>query len=213
MDRTDMPIVLLAAGQSRRMRGADKLLETVEGQPLIRRQAAMARAATTGPVIVTLPARSGPGPHPRHDALAGLDVTRIEVPDAAEGMNASLRAGFAALPADARLAMLLLADLPELTAQDLAHLAAAADPGSDMLVWRGTAEDGAPGHPIVFAAPLFDAFARLSGDAGGRAVVKAAGARVALIPLPGQRARCDLDTPEDWARWRAARRDGDRADG
>ncbi|PJE36025.1 nucleotidyltransferase family protein, partial [Pseudooceanicola lipolyticus] len=35
------------------------------------------------------------------------------------------------------------------------------------------------------------------------------GDRVQLVPLPGQRARADLDTPEDWAAWRARHRDRD----
>lgn len=202
---TDMPILLLAAGQSARMRGRDKLMERVEGRPLIRRQADIARAATSGPVIVALP----PPPHPRHAALDGADVTRLPVADAAEGMNASLRAAFAALPPDTTLAMLLLGDLPELTAEDLAAVAQAASPETGALVWRGATADGKPGHPIVFAAPLFGEFARLSGDGGGREVVAAAGDRVQLVPLPGQRARADLDTPEDWAAWRARHRDRD----
>ena len=90
---TDLRIILLAAGQASRMRGRDKLLEAVEGQPLLRRQAAMARRATSGPVLVALP----PAPHPRYGALDDLDVTPLPVPDAAEGMNASLRTAFAAL--------------------------------------------------------------------------------------------------------------------
>ena len=202
---TDMPILLLAAGQSARMRGRDKLMERVEGRSLIRRQADIARAATSGPVIVALP----PAPHPRHAALDGADVTRLPVTDAAAGMNASLRAAFAALPPDTTLAMLLLGDLPELTAEDLAAVARAARPETGALVWRGATADGKPGHPIVFAAPLVDEVARLSGDGGGREVVAAAGDRVQLVPLPGQRARADLDTPEDWAAWRARHRDRD----
>ncbi|MCB1394509.1 MAG: NTP transferase domain-containing protein, partial [Rhodobacteraceae bacterium] len=44
-----------AAGASRRMAGRDKLLEPVDGAPLLRRQARAAVAAGTGPVAVTLP--------------------------------------------------------------------------------------------------------------------------------------------------------------
>ncbi|WP_424986858.1 nucleotidyltransferase family protein [Microbulbifer sp. S227A] len=198
---TDMPILLLAAGKSSRMRGADKLLQVVEGKPLIRRQADIACAITHGPVIVALP----PQPHPRYDALHGARVVPLPVADASEGMNASLRSGFAALPATAKAAMLLLCDLPELTADDLARVAVAHDPDSDTLIWRGTTQDGQPGHPIVFSARLFDRFKSLTGDGGGHEVVKAAGQRVAHVPLPGYRARLDLDTPEDWANWRAAR--------
>lgn len=198
---TDLPIILLAAGASSRMRGTDKLLERVDGQPLLRRQAKIARAVTTGPVLVALPAL----PHQRYDALSGIEITTIPVPDASEGMNASLRRAFAALPSDAPAAMLLLADLPELTDHDLRIVAQAVDVKSDTLIWRGATEDGKPGHPIVFAAALFPAFATLSGDGGGREVVVQAGPRVQLVRLPGQRARRDLDTPEEWAAWRAGR--------
>lgn len=196
-----MPILLLAAGQSSRMRGIDKLLQDVEGKPLIRRQADIARAVTSGPVIVALPSE----PHPRYHALVGADVVTLPVPAASEGMNASLRTGFAALPPDADAAMLLLCDLPELTRADLARIAMAHDPDSDILIWRGTTQGGRPGHPIIFSRKLFDLFSTLTGDGGGREVVKAAAPHIAHIPLPGNRARLDLDTPEDWADWRAAR--------
>ncbi|MCV3271008.1 nucleotidyltransferase family protein [Roseobacter sinensis] len=198
---SDLPIILLAAGQSRRMRGADKLLEEVDGLPLLRRQAELASAVTTGPVLVALP----PAPHPRYRSLDALAVDRVPVADADEGMNASLRTAFAALPRGAPAAMLLLADLPELTKEDLRVVLQAIDLKPEALIWRGATEDGKPGHPIVFAAPLFEAFASLQGDGGGREVVAKAGSRVALIPLPGQHARRDLDTPEDWAAWRAER--------
>lgn len=201
MDHHALPIILLAAGASRRMRGADKLLQEVDGMPLIRRQACLARAATTGPVIVALP----PAPHSRHDALLGVDVTLLPVPDATEGMNASLRTAFTALPKAAPAAMLLLADMPDLTVNDLEAVLQAVDLTSDTLIWRGVSATGKPGHPVVFAAPLFPLFATLTGDAGGQEVVAQAEDRIALIPLPDSDARADLDTPEDWAAWRAKR--------
>ncbi|MDK3072515.1 nucleotidyltransferase family protein [Sedimentitalea sp. JM2-8] len=198
---TDMPIIILAAGQSTRMRGLDKLIQMVEGKPLIRRQADLARAVTTGPVIVALP----DGPHPRRDALRGAGVTPLPVPDAAEGMNASLRRAFTALPDGAAAAMLLLADLPDLTENDLKTVLQAHDRKPEYPVIRGATEDGKPGHPVIFSAALFDRFAQLTGDSGGGEVMAAARGRIRLVPLPGTRARRDLDTPEDWAQWRADR--------
>ncbi|MFD2739396.1 NTP transferase domain-containing protein [Sulfitobacter aestuarii] len=198
-----LPVIILAAGRAQRMRGADKLLEPVAGEPLLRRQARLARALTSGPVIVALPAP----PHPRHEVLAGIDVTRLGVTDAGEGMNASLRAGFAALPEGCAAAMLLLADLPELTLHDLRKVARAVDLNSDSLIWRGATEAGQGGHPIIFAAPVFSQIAQLKGDSGAREVVAQAANRVVLVPLPGERARRDLDTPEDWAAWRCRMRD------
>ena len=178
------------------MRGRDQLMEDVDGQPLLRRQTRLAQSV--GPVMVALP----PAPHPRYTALTGLDITPLPIPDAAEGMGASLRRAFTDLPPDTAAAMVMLADMPDLEPSDLACLAASVDLSSETLVWRAATEDGRPGHPIIFAAALFDQLKRLSGDDGGRAVVHGAGARVQMVPLPGQRARLDLDTPEDWAAWR-----------
>ncbi|WP_299963038.1 nucleotidyltransferase family protein [uncultured Roseobacter sp.] len=197
----DLPILLLAAGQSRRMRGRDKLLEDVDGEPLLRRQARMACEVTDAPVLVALP----PAPHPRDACVSDLPVEIVRVPDAAEGLNASLRRVFAAVPDTAEAALLFLADLPDLTANDLKSVLHTVDLKSENLVWRGATSDGKPGHPIVFARPLFSAFAGLEGDDGGHPVIARAKGRVVLVPLPGTRARLDLDTPEDWAAWRATR--------
>ncbi|NUH65461.1 nucleotidyltransferase family protein [Sulfitobacter sp. S0837] len=201
MTRTPLPVILLAAGASARMRGQDKLLEDVDGQPLLRRQARLARGV--GPVLVALP----PAPHPRYTALSGLDITALPVPDAAEGMGASLRTAFAALPPRTPAAMVMLADMPDVQAEDLIWLAEAVDVQSDKLIWRAATDQGAPGHPIIFAAPLFAQMRALRGDDGGRSVVHSVADRVQLVPLPGNRARQDLDTPEDWSAWRCRMRD------
>lgn len=195
-----IPIILLAAGSSSRMRGRDKLLERIDGVPLLRRQAQTARAVSEH-VLVALPL----APHPRYAAIADLDVQTLEVPDAAEGMGASIRTAFAALPDGTRKAMLLLADLPEITPEDLQRVIAATKNAPKALIWRGATEDGKAGHPIVFDHTLFPDLVSLRGDGGGQSVVKSAGNHVHLVKLAQQRARMDLDTPEDWEKWRATR--------
>ena len=190
-----LTILLLAAGAASRMRGSDKLLEPVAGAPLI---ATMAhRAMTIAPTCVTLP---GPD-HPRASALGGIAVTQIPVPDAAEGMAASIRAGVAALPAGSTAVMILPADMPDITTQDLATMAAAWAATPDAIL-RATAHDGTPGHPVIFPARLFPHLARLTGDQGARPLLQAE--PPLLIALPDQHATTDLDTPEAWAAWRAA---------
>lgn len=200
-----IPIILLAAGQSSRMRGRDKLLEAVDGKPLLRRQAELALAVTDVGVFVTLPVTASGARHPRYDALDGLELVRVPVPDAAEGMNASLRRGFAALPPETPAAMVLLGDLPELTEDDLRSVLQAVDLKSNYTIWRGATSDGKPGHPTVFAACHFPKFARLGGDSGGRDIIQSAKDKTLLVRLSGQQARLDLDTPEDWAKWRSDR--------
>lgn len=201
MTLPDLPIILLAAGASSRMRGRDKLMEEIDGTPLIRRQGEMVRAATTGPVIIALPLP----PHPRYKTLTDMEVLCLPIPDASEGMGASIRTAFAALPPATPHAMLCLADLPDLTTPDLIAVAQAAENDKTNLIWRGATPDGTPGHPIVFDHTLFPKLVQLEGDSGGREVVKAASDRTVLVPLQDDRARHDLDTPEAWTAWRANR--------
>jgi CTP:molybdopterin cytidylyltransferase MocA len=187
-------LLLLAAGASSRMRGRDKLMEEVGGEKLLTRSAREA-LATGHPVIVAL----RPDRPERLAAIADLPVRRVAVPDAAEGMGASLRAAVAAAPEDAPL-VVLLADMPEITARDIAALVSAfAAAGGDRVV-RAAGEDGRPGQPVIFPARLRPDLLALRGDAGGRAILTRED--VLLVPLPGRRALTDLDTPEDFAAWR-----------
>lgn len=196
-----VPILILAAGQSSRMRGSDKLAEEIGGVPLLRLQAL--RALGTGaPVFVALPAID----HPRCRFLDGLPVTRVIVPDAQQGMGVTLREVVAALPlCDAFLIM--LADLVALDTGDLLTVLGARHDFPDDDVWRGATQTGKPGHPILFDAAMRPAFARLTGDQGGGILLKDPNVRVRSINLPGARALLDLDTPEAWAAWRLAQTD------
>lgn len=195
---TETHILILAAGASSRMRGADKLLERLEDQPQIARIASAA-LATGLPVTVALP----PDRPARAAALAGLAVTPVIAADAAGGMAESLKSGLAALPGDAAV-LLLLADLPEITAEDLrAVLQAAAT--APQLIHRGTAADGTPGHPVLFPPWARAEMAALQGDEGARGLLRRHADRVRPVPLPGRHATTDLDTPEDWAAFRALR--------
>ena len=195
----DMALLLLAAGASARMRGRDKLLEPVEGQPLLRRQA-LAALATGARVYVTLP----PGADARRAALEGLAVEIVEVADAASGMAASLRAGMAALPKTCRAVLVVLADMPELGEDDFRMLFNAFEGDAAAPILRGAGADGRPGHPVLFPRRCFDELAALNGDQGAKPVLAAHSDEVRLIPLPGQRALTDLDTPEAWDHWRKA---------
>jgi CTP:molybdopterin cytidylyltransferase MocA len=194
-------LLLLAAGASSRMRGADKLTEPAGGEPLLRRVAR--RALATGLPVTALLAPDRPE---RRRALAGLDLRAVTVEDAGEGISASLRAGLAALPDRARGALVLMGDMPEIETADLAALAARFEAlGADRVV-RAAAADGTPGAPSVIPRRLFPALSALRGDMGGRAAMR--GETVELLRLEGDRALVDLDTPEDWAAWRARQAKG-----
>ncbi|MEX0301234.1 MAG: NTP transferase domain-containing protein [Leisingera sp.] len=192
---TAIAILLLAAGASSRMKGRDKLMEDVSGQPLL--SLMCRRAALTGlPVYVTLPSSA----HPRASATG--TAVPVPVPDAQDGMSASIRRGVAALPPETEAVMILPADMPEIETQDMLHLVAHFR-GETSPILRATAEDGTAGHPVLFPRRCFEALRTLTGDQGARSILKSE--TVQTVPLPGRHALTDLDTPEDWAAWRGSR--------
>jgi molybdenum cofactor cytidylyltransferase len=193
-------ILILAAGASSRMHGADKLVQMVGRHPLLGHVARIA-LATGAPVSVAVP----PGAADRQKALAGLPLRIVEVPDAASGMSRSLVRGVADIspragPEDGL--MILPADMPGFSTAALADLISRfrAEPE---LIFRGGTVDGQAGHPAIFPRDLWPALAQVTGDEGGRSVLQQNQGRVRVIPLPGPMAILDLDTPEDWAAWRA----------
>ncbi|MCR9109305.1 nucleotidyltransferase family protein [Marivita sp. XM-24bin2] len=195
---TQIAIVIPAAGASRRMGARDKLLEPVDGRPLLRGVAQRALAVSEH-VFVTLPDPASQ----RRDALQGLDVSLVMVPDAKDGMSASLRRAAAEVPEGVDGVMILPADMPDLTVEDLQLVAQAFGDSSGAFLVQGAGRDEKPGHPVIFPADLIPALQTLEGDNGARAVLKANASRLIRVALPGDNALIDLDTPDAWTLWRA----------
>ena len=191
-------IMIPAAGASRRMGGRDKLLEPVAGGAALLAERIACARATGQPLLVALPPRAqAPGRWlvAREAAQMG---ELVEVTAPAPGMGASLAAMARALPAQTQGALILPADMPDIDLADLKVMLQAFD---NTHILRGASADGQPGHPVLFPGTMLGALAQLSGDSGARALLE--GANIGLIPLPGRHALTDLDTPQDWAAWRA----------
>ncbi|MEM9044287.1 MAG: molybdopterin-binding/glycosyltransferase family 2 protein [Pseudomonadota bacterium] len=190
--------ILLAAGQSRRMRGRDKLLEPVAGEPLLRRIARAAIDSSADRAVAVLRPDD-----PRSGVLEGLELDLAVNPRAAEGMGTSLACGIRALSPDVEGAIILMSDMPEIGPEDLNRLIAGFDPAEGREIVRATSADGRPGHPVLFGRRFFEPLAALSGDQGAREVLREHSEFVTDVALPGEAALTDLDTEKAWADWRA----------
>ncbi|MEP3345978.1 MAG: nucleotidyltransferase family protein [Litoreibacter sp.] len=190
--------LLLAGGASSRMGARDKLLEQIDGVPLLRDRALMSLNSKAALVRVVLP----PNRPNREDALSELDVEVVFNGGSELGMSHSIQIGIEGMDADAVL--IVLADLPDLTTTDLNKLinAATAHPLANVL--RGANQAGKPGHPVLIRRALFGELSQLSGDTGAQPVLKRHLSDTVLVPV-GAAALRDLDTPEEWDAWRAER--------
>ncbi len=191
-----LAIIVLAAGKSSRMRGKDKLTQPVLGEPQIRR-IVQAACDTCPNVFITLPDAA----HPRASMLLGLNIQIVPVPESHLGMGRSIAAGISALKDPSiQGAMIVPADMPELTQIDLQTIARAFDEKPDAII-QATTQSGSVGHPVVFPRKTFEQLKILSGDQGARSVISTNAQLWHALPLPYMHAKTDLDTPEEWREW------------
>lgn len=182
--------VLLAAGRSSRMGGPNKLMADFAGEPLLRRTARQVLASRVRRTVVVLGHQAGRATA----ALEGLDLRIVTNPDYASGLSSSLKAGIAALPADAAGALVVLGDMPGVTVGDLDRLVAAFEAAGGLAIVRATF-DGKRGNPVILPRTLFAGVEALSGDTGARHIVESGTADVVDVEI-GAGAFLDVDTPE-----------------
>jgi len=175
--------------------GRNKLFLPLGGTTVLRRAVGTARDAGLDPVLVVLGHESDRA----LAELAGLRCTPVENAEFARGMNTSVRAGISAVPEDASGAVLMLADMPFVTAAMLRALVDRYRAAEAPLVVSTYGDVLAP--PILYGRPLFGELRALDGDGCGKRVVKAHRADAIEVEWPPS-ALTDLDVPEDLERVR-----------
>jgi molybdenum cofactor cytidylyltransferase len=128
-------------------------------------------------------------------ALKGLPVRLVHNPDFAQGLGTSLRAGIAAVPAEADGAIVCLGDMPQVDAALIDRLISAFDPEKGALAVVPTI-DGRRGNPVLWARRFFPDLMAIEGDVGARHLIDRYGEAVVEVPVSGKAALTDIDTPE-----------------
>ncbi len=187
--------LILAAGRSSRM-GVPKQLLEIGGRSLLAWVIAAARASRCDDVLVVL----GEQAERVGQAAAAAGARTVVNPRYAEGMGTSLAAGIAAFGPECEAAVVLLGDQPRLDAGSInALIDAYRSTGKPIVATRSGTVLGAP---TLIARPLFAEAARLTGDNGGRPLIRQHPDLVAEVPLEPGAALWDVDTPEDLERLR-----------
>jgi molybdenum cofactor cytidylyltransferase len=183
--------VILAAGRSTRMGGPNKLLAEITGKPLARIAAEAALKSQARPVVVV----TGHQGETLREALSDLPLEFVENADFAEGLSTSLRAGISALPADIDGAVVMLADMPQVDQVLIDRLISAHDPEKGALI-AVPVLNGKRGNPVLWSRRFFPELTALEGDVGARHLIGKYGEAVVEVPVSGQAALTDVDTPD-----------------
>ena len=127
----------------------------------------------------------------RCECLSPLVI--IGAMDWAEGLSASLRAGFSSAPINARGVFVFLGDMPRIPHDMGRRLCEALTGGA-----RAAAPvcGGRRGHPVLIGPELAAQVAHISGDAGLNAVLDGLGPALALVETDDDGVLFDVDTPD-----------------
>jgi CTP:molybdopterin cytidylyltransferase MocA len=177
--------LVLAAGAGRRY-GMPKALVRYEGRLLVQRAASTLQEAGCAHVTVVL----GAAAEDVRAAAPDLPATVFN-PDWATGMGSSLRAGLAALePTGAVAALILLVDMPGVSAEAVRRILVRAGPGA--LVMGGYGDRR--GHPVLLGRDHWAGVAAAAtGDRGARDYLRAG--TVTVVPVGDVADDTDIDVP------------------
>lgn len=185
--------IVLAAGQSRRMAGRNKLLMEVDGVALVRRTVLAILAAPVTEVVVV----TGHDPEKVQQALQGLDVRFVHNRKFADGLSTSLKAGLNALTAATSGALVCLGDMPNIATRHVARLIAPFDPDEGREIGVPT-HSGKRGNPVLWGRRFFQEMHEVSGDVGARHLIGANESLVYEVEFEDTGVLMDLDTPGQW---------------
>lgn len=176
--------IVLGAGAGTRAGGPKVLRRDADGVPWLHRAVDALREGGCDRVVVVLGAAAEEA---RAFAPDGVDV--VVVPDWAEGLSASLRAGLAAAEGDA--AVITLVDLHGLPAEAVARILSPPIGAGSL---RRATYAGRPGHPVLLGRDHWTAAAAAAtGDRGAGRYLKSQGAE--LVELSGLWDGVDDDDP------------------
>jgi len=193
-DPAKLSAILLAAGESRRMGAANKLLLDIDGEPLVRRTAlTLVRAGFTEIVAVL-----GHEYESVSLCLSDLPLRHTLNTDYREGQMSSVHAGLAALEKSTDGVMIVLGDQPLLTPDDIQVLADAFSDRGDKSIVVPTHE-GIRGNPIVLATRQKDEIIAGAPNLGCRRLIERNPALVHSVEMDNDHFTRDIDTEEDFA--------------
>jgi len=187
-------IILLAAGRSERMRGTNKLLLPVGGEPLLRRSARLWLDAGHPVLVVT-----GRDDNAPRAALAGLPVRFVANPMADQGQHTSVAAGLAAADCSGRAVAIALADQPLLTGADIRALLTCFDSyaGKFIVIPR---HGNARGNPVLLPAAVARQLRDEPELGPARRFIDDNPVLVRWFDADSDHFTTDIDTPEDVTR-------------
>jgi len=186
--------IVLAAGLSKRMGSANKLLLDVEGQSLLRRSVMAIVGAGIGEVVVVL----GHESELTKLHLVELGVRYVVNTEYKSGQMSSVQCGLSALSGGNQAAMICLADQPLIKVTHLQQLINAFESLPDDKQIIVPMYKSQRGNPVMISETVRKKVVRQGGNPGCRKYIDNNPDQVLWLPVSDTAFTTDIDTPEDY---------------
>ncbi|MFC1976002.1 selenium cofactor biosynthesis protein YqeC [Chloroflexota bacterium] len=183
-------VIILAAGGSTRF-GSPKQLAPWGQQTFIERVVDVGLASQARPVVVVL----GAEVEQSRAVLADKPVEVVVNENWASGQSTSLKAGLKPLPKNVGSVIFMLVDQPAVTPEVVDALIQRHRQTLAPVIWPEFA--GKRGNPVLFDRSLFSQLRQISGDTGGRPLIKAYQDQAERVEVKTRAILQDFDRPDE----------------
>lgn len=189
--------ILLAAGQSSRFEGRDKLLADLEGRPVLEHSARLPEMTKDDAHFAVVRSEDTQ----RENVLEDLGWTVLKNPDAARGQSTSLKCAIKAVIERSIIdqVVILLGDMPRVGSGHISKLLEAANRADVTAIMSRSDTLSCP--PALFKREHFESLLQLKGEQGAKRIFDALDTGAITLPIDDASAQ-DIDTPADLARIR-----------
>lgn len=196
MKEASIGAIILAAGMSKRM-GKAKLLLSLNGKSVIHHTIANITKHSFSSIILI----TGQSATDIHKLMYRFpEIETIFNPDYAHGMSTSLKCGIGHMDGEVDAVIIFLADQPlvsTIVVQTMIDTYLSENKNGIFIV--RPKYQGVLGHPILIDKSIFHEFYTITGDIGGKHILKKYQDQVKTVHFENRYWGKDIDTPEDFA--------------
>ena len=192
--------IILAGGTSSRMgNGRNKLLLPLHNRPVLVHVLEAALGSRAHPIVLVLGYQAEQVREHIGPCLKTHEIQVVENPAYAQGQSTSMQAGLRALLERPEIqqvdaALFLLGDQPMVTSSMINQLLACTEQSGKRIVLP--LYQGQRGNPVLFSLDFAPELLAVSGDEGGRGLLKQYPDEIATLEMGEEAANFDVDTWE-----------------
>ena len=193
--------ILLAAGQSKRMNGENKLIKEIEGIPLIKYSVKNILGSTVDELIIV----TGYQKEIIENIIdKNKKIKFVYNKDFSNGMASSINAGLCEISTKAKNFFISLADMPNVNQNIYNKLIKGKNSYNVKLKPENRKEiiiptsDGKDGNPVLFSIFMKNDVMKISGDRGAKEIIENKKNKILRIPFEGDGVILDFDTQDNF---------------